>query len=216
MVTRIVALDEEAGDPLVLCTSPDHGDVCERGVADPPLLPIQDVAAALLDGGCREGAGVAPGLGFGEAEAAYLLALRHRGKPLLLLLLRAEVVDRRHRQAALDVQEGRQASRAAGQLRYCEAVGHVIPPGAAVLRWEGATRDPGLRQARQQVKRELGFVPVFGRRGDDLPVHKGAYLVLYLLLSIREEATRVDEVHRLRPLPGCLGRDGHGLSASPR
>src|SRR5215216_3660728 len=103
VVARVVALDKKAGDPLVLRARPDHGSVRERGVTDPPLLPVKDVAAALLDGGRRKGAGVASSLRLGKAEAAYFLAPRHRGEPLLLLLLRAEVVDRRHRQAALDV-----------------------------------------------------------------------------------------------------------------
>src|SRR5215210_6324859 len=146
VVAGAVTLDEEAGDLFVLGAGPDHRDVREGGVADPLLLPVQDVAAVLLDRGRRQSAGIAPRVGLGKAEAADLLALRPRGQPLLLLLLAPQGVDSRHRQAALDVQKGRQAPRAPSQLRYREAVGHVAPPGAAVLLLYGAAHDSELAQ----------------------------------------------------------------------
>ena len=43
----------------------------------------------------------------GQAEAADLLHAGHRRQPLLLLLLRPAEVDRTHRQAVVDAEEGR-------------------------------------------------------------------------------------------------------------
>src|SRR3712207_1681896 len=198
MVTGVVALDEEAGDLAVFVAGPDHRDVREGGVADPLLLPVQDVAAVLLDRGRLQRTGIAPSVGLGEAEAAYLLATAHQWQPLLFLLLRAEVVDRCHREAALDVQKSRHRSRTPGQLRYREAVCHVIPPGAAVLLTESAAHDAEFAQSGQELERELSPVPVLGRLRDDLAIDERAYIVPNRLLFLGEEAANVDEIDRDR------------------
>jgi hypothetical protein len=68
VVARCTLLDEEAPYPAVLGARPDHDHVGEGGVADPLLLPVQDVAAVAENGGRRQGAGVAPGTRLGECE----------------------------------------------------------------------------------------------------------------------------------------------------
>src|SRR5918997_588707 len=200
-VARRALLDEEAPYTAVLGSGPDHDHVGEGGVADPALLPVQDVAAVSGGGGRREGAGVAPGAGLGEGEGPDLLAPGHRGQPLLLLLLAPELVDRSHREPALDVQESRQASRPARHLRYGQPVGHVVPAGAIVLLPEAAARDAQLAEGGHELERELGPVPVLGGGRDHLPVHELPHPVPDPPLLLGEQAVRLYEVRGLRRAP---------------
>src|SRR5215208_8283913 len=94
---RILGLDEETRDPIVLGPGPDHRHFREGGVADPLLLTTEYVAAFLLYGRRAQRARVAPGLWFCKAEAADLLALGHWWKPAPLLFLRSQLVYGRHR-----------------------------------------------------------------------------------------------------------------------
>src|SRR5262245_2196396 len=106
---RGFVFDDEALDLVVgQVARPDDRDIAPGGVADPPLLAVEDpgVAFALRRRG-EAAAGSRADQWLGQAEAADLFHARHRRQPLLLLLLRSDERDRTHRQAAVDAEEGR-------------------------------------------------------------------------------------------------------------
>src|SRR5918995_1143472 len=140
----ILGLDEETGDLIVLGSGPDHRHVREGGVADPLLLTAKHVAAVLLYGRRAQRARVASCFWFCQAEAADLLALGHWCQPAPLLLLRSQLVYGRHRQPALDVQEGSQAPRSPRQLGYRKAVRYIVPAGTTILLREDAAHEAEL------------------------------------------------------------------------
>ena len=93
-----VGFDEESADPVVFVfdLGPDDGDVGDGAGGDPHLLAVEDVFVADFLGAGAHAAGIGAEVGFGQAEAAELFALLHRGQPGLFLLVAAEGVDRIH------------------------------------------------------------------------------------------------------------------------
>ena len=126
---------------------------------------------------------VAAGGGFGQPEAADQLALGHARQPLLLLLLRAVLVDRAHRQRPLHRDEGAQAGVAGLQFQRGQAVLDGAAAGAAV---------PLQVHAEQAEIAELG---------GDLPRE---VRVLVPARDVRADP-RVDEGADLVPLRQFLG-----------
>ena len=95
-----VARDEEAADALV-GASPDDRHVGDRAVGDPHLLSVQDPVVAVTPRAGTHRAGIRSGVGLGQTEAPERLPSGHRREPMLLLLLRAPAVNRKHRERAL-------------------------------------------------------------------------------------------------------------------
>ena len=79
---------------------PDHREIAPRGIADPPLLAVENPRVSLLLCRCQQ----APGCsgtdeGFRQAKAADHFEAGHRREPPLLLLFRASGIDGTHGQA---------------------------------------------------------------------------------------------------------------------
>ena len=72
-------------------------------------------------------------VGLAEPEAADLLARRELGKPLLLVLVASEGINRIHHQGALDRSKRPNTGIPALELLGDEAVRHVVEARAAVL-----------------------------------------------------------------------------------
>src|SRR5690606_6584768 len=81
---------------------PHDEDVGDRRIGDPHLRALEAVSARDLFGARAHPAGVAAGIGFGEAETADKLARGEPGQIFALLLLTAIGVDRVDHEAALN------------------------------------------------------------------------------------------------------------------
>src|SRR3569833_1103808 len=127
------ALHEEAADPVVR-TRPDDRDVGHRAVRDPHLGAVQHPVRALALGVRTHVRRVRAVGGLGQAEAAERLAGGHPRQPFLLLLLRAVLVDRRHRERTLYGHEAAQPRVGRLQLTAGDAVRDRAGAGAAVPR----------------------------------------------------------------------------------
>ena len=168
-------LDDVGADvPLPVAGPHDH-EVGEDGVADPALLPVEDVAVAEVAGPGLEDDGVGSVVGLGEGERADLLELRHGGEPAVLLLLRPEHRDRVHREAGVDAVERADRAVAAGELHRHQAGGEGAQPGEAVA-GVGAAADVELGEAGEEGERELRLLPVAVDDRPDLLVAEAADL----------------------------------------
>jgi hypothetical protein len=98
----------------------DH-DVSDAAVADPLLVPADDVGLPVRAGRGFQRDRVGPVLGLGQRKRADLLQPRHRSQPALLLLLRPALRDRLHRQPSLHSQESAQAAVAPVDLHVDQA-----------------------------------------------------------------------------------------------
>src|SRR5262249_39963368 len=123
---------EVAVNFAVVFLGPHHRDVGDRSVRDPELRAVEDIAVAQASGPRLHGAGIRAVIGFGEAEAAHLLAARHRRKPLLLLRVRAVAVDRVHHEPALYRRRRAKPGVTPLELLHDESVGDVVEARAAV------------------------------------------------------------------------------------
>jgi len=121
------------------------------------LLPFRIQSFPCRFAVVRIAAGVRAEVGLGQAETADRLAGRHPGDPAVLLLLRAEGVDRIHDERALDGDEAAEPGVAAFQLLHDETVGDAAQAGQAVLVETGreevqgaisGTRASGVRPSR--------------------------------------------------------------------
>ncbi|MND94717.1 hypothetical protein D3C80_869440 [compost metagenome] len=127
-----VALDDEAAN-LVVELGPDDGQVADRRVGDPVFGAVQAIAAVHLDRlGLHRGR-VRAAVSLGQAEAADQFARRHFRQELLLLLFRAEGVDRVHGQRGLDAHGRTIAAVDRLDLARDQAIGDVAGFRAAVL-----------------------------------------------------------------------------------
>src|SRR2546425_3750216 len=100
------ALYEEAADRSVVTFRPDLGDIGNRSVGDPGLGAVQHIAVAPAQRARAHAGRIAARVRLGQTEAADGLALRHGGKPAILLLFGAEREDRIHAQGPLHGDEG--------------------------------------------------------------------------------------------------------------
>ena len=110
-------------------------------------------------GGGFQPDGVRAVTGFGQRERADLLQSGHRRQPALLLLLRAEHVDRPHGQTVLHAEEGVDAAVAAGQLQGHHACRQPGQTRAAIA-GDGAPDHAQLGDLRNEFERELCALPV--------------------------------------------------------
>ena len=163
---RGVGVDEEALDLAVgLVLGEDHDDVGEGRVADPALRAVQDPAVALAAGGGAQAAGgVGAGERLGEAEGAEHLAGRHASAATP----RAARASRRRRSAPIarplctptkvEADASTRPISSAIQPRYTALFSNWRTSGM------NAPRQAELGEARDDLLRELGALPVVVRR----------------------------------------------------
>jgi hypothetical protein len=132
-----VAVDQEAGDPVVGHDREHHHEVGLVAVGDEGLLAVDDVVAAVRPGRGADVARVRAGPGLGDREAGAPLALDGRDQVALLLLVVGRVEDvvgvtaepeRHEGPAGLHHQDGRH-DRA--QVHAAVLLGRVHAPESA-------------------------------------------------------------------------------------
>ena len=138
----------------------EHDHVGAVAVRDVGLRAVDDVLVAVPHRARLDAGDVGAGVGLGDAEAEDLLALDRGHDPLLLLLLGAELEDRRHRHVGVDRDAHREAAgqRAAHLLGEHE-VGEVVAALAAVLLGYGEAEEAELAHARGRPSRGRSSPP---------------------------------------------------------
>ena len=114
---------------------------------------------------------------FGEAKAANLLAPGHGWQPFLFLLLRAELVDGRHRQGSLHRNEGAPGAVNGFDLVADQPVAHRAGTGTAVTVEVHAQKAGSSNQGDEFLAKVLG-VEVFFNGGGNVCLRKFARLLL--------------------------------------
>ena len=137
-----------------------HGadeEVGADAVGDEGLRAVDDVAAVDLLGEGGDAGDVGAGAGLGDPQRADLLAGDARHQPALLLLLGAEVEDRRHRDRGVGVEPGGDAAGAAGAGQLLDP-DRVVQVGAALA--AVAPRGTSARgsRARRSARRARGGI----------------------------------------------------------
>ena len=149
----------------VVLTGADE-EVGADAVGDEGLGAVDDVAAVdpLRQGG--DAGDVGAGAGLGDPEGADLLAGDPRHQPALLLLLGAEVEDRRHRDRGVGVEPGGDAAGAAraGQLLDPDRVVQVGAALAAVVLRELQPEEAELGAAADRARGGIPAPPPTRRR----------------------------------------------------
>ena len=174
----------------------DGGDdeVGAHPVGDERLGAAQG-PAALDPGGARvDRSDVGARIGLGDPQRRDLLPLDARHQVPLLLLLGAELPDRRQRDRRVRSDPGRQPPGAAArQLLGEHRVGHVAPALAAVSLLKLEAQVAELRQPVEHLVGEPSRLLPLGRPGPQLglnePPHRGSEL-LVLLGERRHRAPR--------------------------
>ena len=216
---RVVAVDllrrlqDETAHVAVVVARQHDDQVAYRAVADPPLGAVEDPVVAVAAGRRLEADDVRAVRRLGQADRPEHLDAGHAGQPALALLLRAEVVDRGHREPGVDRVEGRDRPVAAGQLGAHHPLGQRGHPGAPVP-VERGPRDPGGRIPGQDLGREARLVPPGGGVRRHLLGAPAADAVAQLALAVGEQLVQTVEVgaQRLRQVAavGLLARGlGH-------
>ena len=161
LVAGHLALEDEEGDAAVAALlgrlAGADEEVGADAVGDEGLGAVDHVAAVDLLGGGADAGDVGAGAGLGDAQGADLLAGDSGDQPALLLLLGAEVEDRRHRDRGVGVEPGGDPAGAAGagQLLDPDRVVQVGAALAAVLLGELQPEEAELGAAPVELTREL-------------------------------------------------------------
>ncbi len=175
-----------------------HGadeEVGADAVGDEGLGAVDDVAAVDLPGVGGDAGDVGAGARLGDAEGADLLAGDPWHQPALLLLLGAEVEDRRHRDRGVGVEAGGDAAGAAGARQLLDP-DRVVQVGAALaaellgeLEAEEAELGAAGVELAGEFARRLPLVDVGGDLLDDEATDRLAQL-LVLLAERRQDGSR--------------------------
>ena len=173
-----------------------HVEVRAHAVGDEGLGAVHDVLAVLA---AREGlAGrrrPSPPPGSVIASAPIFSPLIAGHEPALLLLLGAELEDRRRRDAGVAADPGRHAARAAARhLLGEDRVVHVVAALAAVLLRVLEPEEAELAHAREQLARELPRLLPLGRVRADLLLDERAERLAQRLVLLGEgrDQSRLD------------------------
>src|SRR4029077_5236155 len=142
---RGLVLDDEAFDLVVgNVTCPDDRQVAPGGIADPPLLTVEDPAVALALGGRRQAAARSgANQRLRQAETADFLEAGHWRQPLLFLLFRPVEGDRAHGQPAVHAKEGTDRRVDARQIHRDEAK-QLLTSTRTSITLEAKATDPEL------------------------------------------------------------------------
>src|SRR4029077_6102624 len=156
------------------------GDELLRAVDHP--VPIADFTARLGR------AGVAAGLRLGEAERPQLPSREQLGQPALLLLLGAELVDRRRAQADRCFEGDADARVRPGNLFDGQAKGEKISAGSTVLFGKGKAEETNLPHLPLDVIAEpVLAVELLRSRSHHLPSEGAARVANRLLFGCQIE-----------------------------
>src|SRR6185369_14521476 len=190
-------LHHEAADAdvpgAVVGLRPNHRHVGQGAVGDPLLGAVQHPLGPHLLRGGAHAAGVGAEVRLGEAEAADRLAGREAGDPAVLLLLRAEGVDRVHDQRALHGDEAAQAGITALQLLHDEAVGDAAQAGKTVFGDAGTEKVEGAHGGHQLERGAAVAVAFFDDRLD-LVIDERAHRVAHQPLLFAEERIQLQKI----------------------
>ena len=215
-VAGVVLLHDERLDlPVVRVSGEDHDHVAPHGVAGPALTAVDHPLAAVAPGRGLQDDRVGPVIGLGERERPDLVQPGHRRQPALPLLLRAEQVDRLHRQSDVHGEERRDAAVDTAELISQQARADGRHRRRAVAR-HGVADDVQRGELGHQLERELAPLPV---RVDDRqylgfgelphPVEQ-PQLILGQLVFHQEVIGLTGEPDVLRQRGDCC-RHGHAL-----
>ncbi len=190
-----VLLDDESLDRVVgLVARPDDGQVGEGGVSDPSLGAVEHPGIPVAARGGLKPAGHARSdVGFGESERADGVEAGHPRQPLVLLFLRAAVVDRAHREVVVHAQAGRYRAIDGRHFHRDESVDEDAAAGAAVS-LDGDSPDAEFGQARPHLVGELLAGPVVVDDRRDLLAHELADIGQQPAVIGREDRLDVEEV----------------------
>ncbi len=160
---------EEQGDPAVarlgVGLGHEHDRVGAVAVGDERLRAVDHVLVAVLDGAGLDPGHVRARVGLGDADGEDRLALDGRHGPLLLLLLGAELEDRRHRHVGLHRDPHAQAPAVGvGELLGEDEARVVVAALAAVLLGLVETQEAELAHPLEHPVRERRLLPLLGVR----------------------------------------------------
>src|SRR5689334_628460 len=163
-------------------------EVRADAVGDEGLGAVDDVAAVDLAGEGRDAGDIGAGAGLGDAEGADLLTGDPGHQPALLLLLSAEVEDRRHRDRGVGVEPGGDApgASAAGELLDPDRVVQVSAALAAVFLWELQPEEAELGTAPVELAGEFPRLLPLRDMGRDLLGDEAANRLAQLLVLLAE------------------------------
>ena len=167
-------------------------EVGADAIGDEGLCSVDDVAAVHLAGSGSQRGDVGAGTRLGDRERADLLPLDARHKPALLLLLGAELPDRRHGDLGMGPEPGCDPAAAArvGELLDPDGVVDVVAALAAVVRLELESEEAELAAAVVELARELArLFPLVDVRGD-LLADEAADRLAQLLVLLAEGRER--------------------------
>ena len=199
--------------PLTWPSSSDRAHTTTTSAIEP--LPIQRLAPSSTQSSPSRRALVSsatesePCARLGQRERPDLLQLRQRGQPALLLLLRAEHVDRLHRQPGLDAEERPEAAVAAVQLHVDQAARQRAHARAAMPA-DVLAVEPELGHPAHQRPRQLGRLPVLVDRREHLGVDEAAHLEEVPPLLVGELVADEEVVGGERRTEVLIGNRGGG------
>ena len=151
--------------------------------------------------------GVGAGVGLGQAETADHLARVHPRQPVLLLLLRAPLPDREHRERALDRDDAADPGVARLELEARQAVGDGAGAREAVAVQVHA-EETELCELGDHLAREDALLEPVSDLGEDLLADELPHGVADRLLLLVEERVDREEVEGVESWRG--GGRGHG------
>src|ERR1700687_6056414 len=155
--------------------------------------PARGAGSRLAAGGGAHTTGIGAEVRFGQAEAADRLAGRETRDPAVLLLLRAEGMDRVHDQAALHRREAAQPRVTALELLRDQAVGDAAQAGQAIVGDAGAEQVEGAHLGHQLERGASLTVALLDDRLD-LVVDESADGVAHHPLFGREEGIHLEKI----------------------
>ena len=207
--------------PLTWPSSSERAHTTTTSAIEP--LPIQRLAPSSTQSSPSRRALVSsatesePCSGSVSANAPTFSSRAMRRQPALLLLLRAEHVDRLHRQPRLDAEERAEAAVAAVQLHVDQAARERAHARAAVP-VDVLAVEPELGEPAHQRPRQLGRLPVVVDRGQHLLVDEAPHLDEVPPLLVGELLADQEVVGGERLAEVLVGnrRGGHALLLSSR
>ena len=209
-------LDQEGRHRLVgrgalgvsFVTSDENGDQIGRSaVRQPHLLAVQDVLVAVLDRLRRDGRHVRAERRLRHREGAADVAGRHPRQEVVLLLLRAVLLEHvRHDEVRVDDAGDRHP--AAGDLLDAQRVRQERLAQTAVLLGDHQAEQAQLLEPVDDLLRVLVAVLQLGRDRDDLLVHEVADGGEDLLLDVGQTGGLGESRHGYFSCSFELGRPG--------
>ena len=172
-------------------------------VRDVGLRAVDDPVVAVADGARLDARDVGAGVGLGDAETRDLLAADRRLEVVLLLVVRAELEDRRGRHVGVDGDPHRQpAAVAAGHLLGEDDAREVVAALAAVLLRHRQAEEAELAHALEHPVRVGVLLPLHRVGRELLGDERGERLAQLLVLVVEDEVALARAEVRLQDVGG--------------